>query len=59
MSDDAWWANHYKTALKWYVIRVKQYLDGENPEIIEGILRATLPDFATEVGVNLDEVRLA
>ena len=59
MDDAEWWANHYKTALKWYVTRVKQYLDGENQEMIEGILRATLPAFAQTAEVDLDEVRLS
>lgn len=59
MDDAEWWARHYQNALKWYVIRVKQYLDGENPEMIEGFLRATLPAFAQTAGVDLDEVRLS
>lgn len=57
--DPIWWANHYRKSVEWYVIRVKQLLDGEDKQTIENILRATLPAFANSVGVDLDEVKIS
>jgi len=59
MSDDAWWRHHHKTSVAWLVTRIHQMLNGDDPKEIESIIRKTLPDFAKEVGVNLDEVRLS
>jgi len=59
MSDDAWWRHHHKTSVVWLVTRIHQMLNGDDPKEIESIIRKTLPDFAKEVGVNLDEVRLS
>jgi len=57
MSEDEWWMHHHKTSVKWLVTRIHQLLNG--CEDVEGMLKASLPVFAKEVGVDLDEVRIS
>ena len=59
--DPIWWCNHHKQSTKYLVVRIHQLLEGSGDfkESIEGILRATLPNFAESVGVDLDEIKIS
>ena len=41
-------AERHASNLQWLVIRIRQLLDGEHKEQIEGIIRAALPAYEEE-----------
>ena len=52
-----WWCNHHKESIKWLLIMMNKYFTSgkDDKETIESILRNSMPNFAKEIGVVLDE----
>ena len=59
--DALWWLQKHKGNAAYLVYRLHQLLESKTAEtrtVFEEMLRAQLPAFAREVGVNLDEIKL-
>ena len=56
-----WWLQKHKGSAAYLIYRLHQIIETNSPETrttIENMMRAQLPAFAEEAGVNLDEVNL-
>ena len=56
-SQPDWWCDHHKQSIKWLLIMMNKYFTSaeKDKKMIEAILRNSMPNFAKEIGVVLDE----